>query len=154
MGEPPDTCFSRLETWFASMCNGDWEHTYGITLETVDNPGWLFTVEITDTPLWAGRLPRYLNAQAIQIGFTAPLLMPFSAAVAASAIWSESSRSSLIGRRCPNPLLKHDEALKHSALDADSAQSDPSTRDHRKQYQLRSRASRWSLALLEPLQRP
>jgi len=76
MGEPPDTCFSRLETWFASMCNGDWEHTYGITLETVDNPGWL-------------------------------LLMPFSAAVAASAIWSESSRSSLIGRRCPNPLLKH-----------------------------------------------
>ena len=51
MGEPPDTCFSRLETWFASMCNGDWEHTYGITLGTVDNPGWLFTVEITDTPL-------------------------------------------------------------------------------------------------------
>jgi Immunity protein 53 len=50
----PDTCLSRLESWFASECNGDWEHTYGITLETVDNPGWMFTVEIADT-LLSGR---------------------------------------------------------------------------------------------------
>jgi len=42
---------ARLERWYRSMCNGDWEHTYGITLETVDNPGWMFTVELTDTPL-------------------------------------------------------------------------------------------------------
>jgi hypothetical protein len=47
----PENCLARLEAWFASECNGDWEHTYGITLETVDNPGWMFTVEIKDTPL-------------------------------------------------------------------------------------------------------
>ena len=44
-------CLARLETWFASMCNGDWEHTYGIMLETLDNPGWMLTVELQDTPL-------------------------------------------------------------------------------------------------------
>ncbi|MCK1383307.1 Imm53 family immunity protein [Bradyrhizobium sp. 21] len=43
--------FRRLERWYAAQCNGDWEHTYGITLETVDNPGWSFKVEISDTYL-------------------------------------------------------------------------------------------------------
>ena len=33
------------------MCNGDWEHTYGITIETTDNPGWMLTIEVRDTPL-------------------------------------------------------------------------------------------------------
>jgi hypothetical protein len=28
----------RLERWYAAQCNGDWKHTYGITLETLDNP--------------------------------------------------------------------------------------------------------------------
>lgn len=32
----------RLERWYAAQCNGDWEHTYGITIETLDNPGWTF----------------------------------------------------------------------------------------------------------------
>jgi hypothetical protein len=41
----------RLERWYAAQCNGDWEHTYGITLETVDNPGWYFKVDLTDTYL-------------------------------------------------------------------------------------------------------
>jgi Immunity protein 53 len=43
---------SELETWFQQMCNGDWEHTNGIKLETVDNPGWMLTIEIRDTPLY------------------------------------------------------------------------------------------------------
>jgi hypothetical protein len=54
MSGKPDSCLSRLEAWFASECNGDWEHTYGITLETVDNPGWMLKVEIADT-LLSGR---------------------------------------------------------------------------------------------------
>ncbi|MBN6041230.1 Imm53 family immunity protein [Amycolatopsis sp. 195334CR] len=28
-----------LERWFAGQCDDDWEHRYGITLETRDNPG-------------------------------------------------------------------------------------------------------------------
>ena len=42
----------RLEDWYRSVCNGDWEHTYGVTLETVDNPGWLLKVDLIDTPLY------------------------------------------------------------------------------------------------------
>ena len=41
----------RLERSYAAQCNGDWEHTYGVTLETLDNPGWYFKVELADTYL-------------------------------------------------------------------------------------------------------
>ena len=33
-----------LEDWYADLCNGDWEHTGGIKIETLDNPGWCITV--------------------------------------------------------------------------------------------------------------
>lgn len=37
--------------WFSSQCDGDWEHEYGIKIETVDNPGWVITIDITYTSL-------------------------------------------------------------------------------------------------------
>jgi hypothetical protein len=37
--------------WFASHCNGDWEHEFGIAIGTLDNPGWSLRVELTDTEL-------------------------------------------------------------------------------------------------------
>ncbi len=33
------------------MCDGDWEHTYGITVSTSDNPGWIVDIDIEGTPL-------------------------------------------------------------------------------------------------------
>ncbi|MGY4497381.1 hypothetical protein ACVWYH_001308 [Bradyrhizobium sp. GM24.11] len=41
----------RLARWYAAQCNGDWEHTYGVKLDTLDNPGWSFKVDLTDTYL-------------------------------------------------------------------------------------------------------
>ena len=38
-----------LEAWYAAQCDGDWEHKYGIRIETLDNPGWLLEVDLTDT---------------------------------------------------------------------------------------------------------
>ena len=38
-----DLCVSIinwLEEWYVSNCDGDWEHTFGITINTIDNPGW------------------------------------------------------------------------------------------------------------------
>ena len=29
-----------INGWFQSNCDGDWEHGFGITIETLDNPGW------------------------------------------------------------------------------------------------------------------
>lgn len=34
------------------MCNGDWEHTYGIKIDNIDNPGWRLEVDLSDTPLY------------------------------------------------------------------------------------------------------
>lgn len=42
----------RLQAWYASMCNGDWEHTYGIFISNIDNPGWSLKVELKDTYLY------------------------------------------------------------------------------------------------------
>lgn len=43
---------SRLQGWYNSMCNDDWEHTYGISITNIDNPGWAFTVELAGTYLY------------------------------------------------------------------------------------------------------
>lgn len=41
-----------LQDWYISMCNGDWEHTYGIKIENIDNPGWAISIELVGTPLY------------------------------------------------------------------------------------------------------
>jgi hypothetical protein len=41
----------RLQRWYLSQCNQDWEHTYGVTLENIDNPGWMLTVQLAHTTL-------------------------------------------------------------------------------------------------------
>lgn len=38
-----------LENWYASNCDGEWEHGYGIKIETLDNPGWTVEVNLKDT---------------------------------------------------------------------------------------------------------
>jgi hypothetical protein len=42
---------SRLRNWYAAQCDGDWEHSYGIKIDTLDNPGWLLIVDLSDTDL-------------------------------------------------------------------------------------------------------
>ncbi len=41
----------RLQAWYVAECNGEWEHTYGIVIETLDNPGWRVQVDLTETSL-------------------------------------------------------------------------------------------------------
>jgi hypothetical protein len=41
--------FDNLIVWYTNQCNGDWEHSYGIKLDTLDNPGWLLTIDLADT---------------------------------------------------------------------------------------------------------
>ncbi|MFG3697676.1 Imm53 family immunity protein [Micromonospora sp. NPDC047620] len=44
-----------LESWFVRQCDGDWEHEYGIRIETTDNPGWTIEVDLLGSDL-EGRL--------------------------------------------------------------------------------------------------
>jgi hypothetical protein len=40
---------SLLQNWYLAQCNGDWEHQYGIHIETLDNPGWSLTIDLSGT---------------------------------------------------------------------------------------------------------
>ncbi len=40
-----------LEEWYKSQCVNDWQHFYGVKIETLDNPGWSVTIDLADTAL-------------------------------------------------------------------------------------------------------
>ena len=40
---------SQLEEWYASRCDGLWKHRYGISIETLDNPGWRVKIDLHGT---------------------------------------------------------------------------------------------------------
>jgi hypothetical protein len=41
---------SRLEAWYDAQCDGDWEHSYGVTITSLDNPGWKVEIDLVGTP--------------------------------------------------------------------------------------------------------
>ena len=43
--------FQRIQFWYASNCDGDWEHGNGVAIETIDNPGWSVTINLEGTDL-------------------------------------------------------------------------------------------------------
>ena len=40
-----------LQRWYDSQCDGDWEHTYGVKIGTLDNPGWFVEIDVAETEL-------------------------------------------------------------------------------------------------------
>jgi hypothetical protein len=40
-----------LQKWYSKQCDGDWEHTYGMSIKTLDNPGWELTINLEETSL-------------------------------------------------------------------------------------------------------
>lgn len=39
----------RLQQWYLAQCNGSWEHHFGVKIDTLDNPGWSFIVDLHGT---------------------------------------------------------------------------------------------------------
>ena len=35
-----------LSAWFAHRCDGVWEQSRGVTIQTLDNPGWMLEVNV------------------------------------------------------------------------------------------------------------
>ena len=46
-----DQLLTRLQSWYLSQCDGDWEHSFGVKINTLDNPGWGLTIDLKETPL-------------------------------------------------------------------------------------------------------
>jgi hypothetical protein len=43
--------FEWLLNWHQSQCDGDWEHSAGIHIDTIDNPGWSISINLEGTEL-------------------------------------------------------------------------------------------------------
>lgn len=41
----------RLQQWYLDQCDDEWEHSFGIKIDTLDNPGWSVTIDLNDTNL-------------------------------------------------------------------------------------------------------
>jgi hypothetical protein len=46
------TPLERLQDWYLSQCNEDWEHSFGVKIDTLDNPGWILKVDLAETELF------------------------------------------------------------------------------------------------------
>jgi Immunity protein 53 len=53
-----------LQAWFAAHCDGNWEQEYGVTIETVEEPGWELRVDLVGTSLEGTVLARKGVARA------------------------------------------------------------------------------------------
>ena len=49
------TTLDRLCKWYSAQCDGEWEHQYGLKIETLDNPGWIIRIDLNGTTLAAAR---------------------------------------------------------------------------------------------------
>ncbi|GAB2867563.1 immunity 53 family protein [Hymenobacter ruber] len=60
----------RIQRWYTINCNGDWEHDYGVSIwhgisvQTLDNPGWIVTINLKDTCLDASDMPSVLHERS------------------------------------------------------------------------------------------
>jgi hypothetical protein len=41
----------RLQHWYLDQCDEDWEHSYGVKIDTLDNPGWSVEIDLAETEL-------------------------------------------------------------------------------------------------------
>lgn len=66
------TPLEQLTRWYAEQCDGDWEHVHGITISTLDNPGWQVRLDLAETELEGKCLPRRAieNADGTWLGFS------------------------------------------------------------------------------------
>jgi hypothetical protein len=40
-----------LQEYYLSLCDGDWEHSYGFKIDNLDNPGWKLEFDLKDTAM-------------------------------------------------------------------------------------------------------
>jgi len=48
-----------LQSWYASQCNGEWEHTCGVRIVTSDNPAWNVTISLVGTSAEGKNIPPF-----------------------------------------------------------------------------------------------
>lgn len=52
-----------LSQWCLSQCNNDWEHSFGVKIDTIDNPGWSLKIDLTDTQMEGRTFERVVHGE-------------------------------------------------------------------------------------------
>ncbi|HQZ15391.1 MAG TPA: immunity 53 family protein [Vicinamibacteria bacterium] len=47
-----------IQAWYRAQCDGAWEHSCGVKIDTLDNPGWSVTIDLRGTPLEHGTMAK------------------------------------------------------------------------------------------------
>ena len=48
-----------LGNWYKENCYDDWEHSYGVKIDTLDNPGWAVKIDLEYTNMEDIEFPKY-----------------------------------------------------------------------------------------------
>ena len=40
-----------IQQWYLRQCDGDWEHRYGVQIQSGENPGWWVKIDVAGTAL-------------------------------------------------------------------------------------------------------
>jgi hypothetical protein len=48
-----------LQGWYVTQCDGEWEHEYGMSIETLDNPGWFLKIDLQATAMDGRTFPQH-----------------------------------------------------------------------------------------------
>jgi len=57
--EIANNVLSWIQQWYYSHCDGNWEHGYGIRIDTLDNPGWSISINLEETALESKEFSRH-----------------------------------------------------------------------------------------------
>jgi hypothetical protein len=39
----------KIQLWYKEQCDSEWEHEYGLSIDTLDNPGWTVSINLVGT---------------------------------------------------------------------------------------------------------
>ena len=62
------TALQLVEEWFKRKCDGNWEHQFGVTLESTDDPGWAVTLDMDMTPVDLDAVPGWREGAGSKVG--------------------------------------------------------------------------------------
>ena len=48
---------AELQNWYSRQCNGLWEHSSGVEIQSCDNPGWWVKININGTAMESCTFP-------------------------------------------------------------------------------------------------
>ena len=55
------TSLQWLQDWYRLQCNETWEHEHGISISTLDNPGWSVVIDLVGTDLAGSDMSPYTS---------------------------------------------------------------------------------------------